>query len=355
MVTNTNTSSDAPAAFDVLIGYAGRMHQRRDTESRTGAPETTDVAPVRPSGRNDLIDALKFFAIALVILTHVLRLRGEFVHLSPGLLRVIVSFNLPLFTVLSGWVLAGREGTHPVRFLRGKAMGLLVPYFAWIAVEMPLRHVVPSGYAARLYHALLDPMSGMQMWYLWALFWMFAVFTAGRLVSRSDWWTATLAVAVGCVALFIPGGASGVDRVVWLYPYLVVGYLAARHRVRLRRFDRVATAGSVAAFAVLSAYPTRLLPLQFATGVAGTVAACGLFQLVPRGALAWPALAGRRSLGIYGSQMVVLPFLIVGLGWPGAIASWAIVLGVSSALAFALDRLVWTRAVFLGQWPRRKR
>jgi len=332
------------------------MLQPDHTTGPSQAPAiTTGGAGSRPSGRNDLIDALKFFAIALVILTHVLRLRGEFIHLSPGLLRVIVSFNLPLFTFLSGWVLAGREGTHPVRFLRGKAMALLVPYFAWIAVEMPLRHVQPSGYLARLYHAALDPMAGMQMWYLWALFVMFVVFTLSRIVSRSEWWTAAVALAVGSIALFIPGGASGIDRVTWLYPYLILGYLCSIHRPALRRFDRLATAVALVAFAALSAAPSALLPFKFATGVAGTVAACGLFGLLPRTALAWPAKAGRLSLGIYGWQMVVFPFLIVGLGWPGAVSSWFIVLAVATGLSFVLNRFVPTRAVFLGQWPRKSR
>ena len=332
------------------------MYTHADAPHETTAlSEGSSGAATPRRARNDLIDALKFFAIALVILTHVLRLRGEFVHLSPGLVNAIVLFNLPLFTFLSGWVLFGREGSHPVRFLRGKALGLLVPYFAWISIEMPLRHVVPSGYLARLVHALLDPMAGMQMWYLWALFCMFGVFTLARLVSQADWWTASVGAAVGCIALFIPGGASGLDRITWLYPYLVFGYLAARHRGRLRRYDTFVAIAAVIVFAVLGLHPSRFLPLQFAAGVAGTVASCALFALVPRDALSLPAAFGRRSLGIYGSQMVVLPFLIVGLGWPGAIATWIVVLGASTAIALVLDRFTPTRAVFLGQWPRKLR
>ena len=317
---------------------------------------TAGVTPAgAPSGRNDVIDALKYFAIALVVLTHVLRLRREFIDLSPDLLRTIVSFNLPLFTFLSGWVLVGREGHHPLRFMRNKALGLLVPYLAWIAVEMPLRHVPPSGYLARLWHALLNPMHGMQMWFLWALFWMFAVFTLGRQISRSDWWTVLLAIAVGAVALFIPGGANGLNRITWLYPYLALGYLIAKHRAKLRRFDAPATAVGALLFAVLSATANRWLPAQFAAGVAGAVACCGLFRFLPAAVSRTLAPLGRRTLGIYGWQMVVFPFLVVGQGWWGAVASWAIVLGVSTLLAFLLERFAFTRAVFLGQWPRKFR
>ncbi len=320
-----------------------------------GEPPLAATTPAAAGQRNDVVDALKYFAIALVVFTHVLRLRREFITLSPDLLRVIVSFNMPLFTFLSGWVLAGREGKRPLVFMKNKALGLLVPYVAWIAVEMPLRHVPPSGYLARLGNALLNPMYGMQMWFLWALFWMFAVFTLGRVVSRSDWWTAGLALAVGSIAFFLPGGANGLDRVTWLYPYLILGYLASKHRLALSRFDAPVTALAMLAFGALSFVKTRLLPLQFATGVAGTVSASGIFRFMPPAIPRALAPLGRRTLGVYGWQMVVFPFLIVGQGWGGAIASWAIVLTVSTVLALVLDRFTITRAVFLGQWPRRAR
>jgi len=350
-MANTGQRDLEAGASTRRFRYAVRM----DSMDTSASVEPTIEPPTQAasSGRSDVVDALKYFAIALVILTHVLRLRAEFIHLSPGLLRTIVSFNLPLFTFLSGWVLWGREGKSPVRFMRGKVLGLLVPYFAWIAVEMPLRHVQPPGYLARLWEAALTPMAGMQMWFLWALFWVFAVFTAGRLISRSDLWTAALALGVGSIALFIPGGANGLNRVVWLYPYLALGYLAAKHRTSLRRFDVPATGVATLAFAVLSLVGARTLPAQFAAGVAGTVAACGIFRLMPAGPPRSIAPLGRRTLGVYGAQMVVFPFLIVGQGWPGALASWAIVLAVSTAAAFALDRFTVTRAVFLGQWPRK--
>ena len=338
-------------ADTVQFRYASRMDSLVDTaDSADPAPPPSAGA----TGRNDVIDALKYFAIALVILTHVLRLRAEFIELSPELLRTIVSFNLPLFTFLSGWVLWGREGKSPVRFMRGKVLGLLVPYFAWIAVEMPLRHVRPSGYLARLWEAALTPMAGMQMWFLWALFCMFAVFTVGRLVSRSDWWTAALALGVGSIALFIPGGANGLNRVVWLYPYLALGYLIARHRASAapvrRAGDRCRSHGvrgperdwerARCRCSSPPGSPARLPPAA-SSGSCRPTATRALAPL------------GRRTLGVYGAQMVVFRFLIVGQGWPGALASWAIVLAASTAVAFALERFAVTRAVFLGQWPRK--
>ena len=320
------------------------------------ALSTSRAAGRSRTGRNDVIDALKYFAIALVILTHVLRLRAEFIDLSPALLRTIVSFNLPLFTFLSGWVLYGREGQSPGRFMRGKALGLLVPYFAWIAVEMPLRHVVPSGYLARLWHAALDPMAGMQMWFLWALFWMFAVFTVGRLVSRSDWWTAAIGVAVGSIALLIPGAPAALNRIAWLYPYLVLGYLVSKHRASLRRFDVPATAAAAVGVrcaqrdgCARGAGPVRSgsrghgrrvrnLPLP-----AGAPYACA--------GAARSAHARRLRCADGG---VPVPHRGAGL----ARRAWRRGRSCSRPPRHwpsLLDRFAVTRAVFLGQWPRKAR
>ena len=143
---------------------------------------------------------------------------------------------------------------------------------------------------------------------------------------------------MGCVALFIPGGANGLNRIAWLYPYLVLGYLVSKRRAQLRRFDGPVTVVSALAFGALSAANARILPAQFATGTAGAVAACGIFRFLPAAASRVLAPLGRRTLGIYGAQMVVFPFLVVGQGWAGAFASWAIVLAVSTAVALLLDR-----------------
>ena len=63
---------------------------------------------------------------------------------------------------------------------------------------------------------------------------------------------------------------------------------------------------------------------------------------------------GQRTLGVYGWQMVVLPFLIVGswLAW-ATLTSWALVSVAALLLTLVLEQTAFTRAVFFGRWPRR--
>ena len=313
-------------------------------------------ARAEPAGdeRDLKVDALKCLAILLVIATHILSLRREFQHVAPWLVSGMVAFNMPLFAGLSGWVLAGREGSHPGRFLWRKVLTLYVPYFAWIAIEAPLRKVSLAAMPARLFEALVDPHAGMQMWFLAVLFWMFVVFTLARLVSRSDVWIGAVAVAVGAVGILPRITVLGLDKVAWLYPFFILGYLLARSRSDYRKLIGILWV-IVALIAALGVLGHAALAGAYIAALALSAVVIGIYAILPRRLLTSQAWLGRRTLGVYGAQMVVLPFLIVGAGWAGALASWALVAIAATLAAFGLERVPVARALFLARWPRGRR
>ena len=264
----------------------------------------------------------------------------------------MLSFDMPLFTFLSGYVLFGREGLSPMQFMRRKVFGLLVPYLAWVAVVMPLRHVPPSGWLSRLGQALVNPHAGYQMWYLWVLFVVFGIFTLARLVSTSDVWLGALGIGVGALLFLPPTTAFGADKLLWLFPFFVLGYLCGGHRESLRRHYAWLAGAGVLAFAALTALQSGGVLPHFATGVGGIATVWALYRLLPSRAISAQAWAGRKTLGIYGGQMMVLSFVIVGSGWLGMVASEVTVVVSATLLAWLLSAWVVTRAAFLGQWPK---
>lgn len=326
--------------------------------ARTGRPSTagggkrweTSVGSASPRADRSLsVDALKCMAMVMVVLTHVLNLRSEFAGVAPGLVRSMVAFNMPLFTFLSGWVLFGREGSDLPGFLRRKALGLIVPYVAWISIELPLRDVPPAGWLPRIGQALIDPHAGMQMWFLWVLFWLFALFAAVRLVSRAELLLGSVAVASLAVSSTV-GPAFGLDKITWLFPFLVLGYLASSRRASWRRLDPVLAVAGTGGFLALTALGGEGLPYAFAGAVAGIASVSGLYRLAPAGVLRPQAWIGRRTLGLYGWQMVLLPFLVIGSGSMGALVTLAVVVAASSALTLVLEWTPVTAALFLGTW-----
>jgi len=264
----------------------------------------------------------------------------------------MLSFDMPLLTFLSGYVLPGREGAKPFAFLRGKALVLLVPYFAWVTVEMLQRRTPPALWATRLFNAAIQPHLGYQMWYLWVLFALFVVFTLARLVSKSDIWLGALALAMAATLFLAAPTVAGIDKIVWLFPFFVLGYLCGKHRAVLRRYDLVWAMAGVAGFAALTWLRLPGVVPAFATAIAGISACWALYRLLPKPLISAQAWVGRKTLGIYGGQMVLLPYLVVGAGWPGVIASEALVMAGATLLAWVLGFTAFTRAAFLGQWPK---
>lgn len=317
--------------------------------------------------RDIRVDALRGLAIAMVVATHILRLRAEFRDVAPYLVWVMVAFNMPLFAFLSGWVLSGREGGDPLRFVGKKALALIVPYLAWVAVELPLRNVAVADIPARLVAALANPHAGLQMWFLLVLFWMFVIFTLARAVSRSSVWTAAVGAGLGLLLLLPLPQTMGIDKIAWLYPFFILGYLVSRHRQVLGGRRGLALMVGGAVLCGVGAFVLTGVPLRFDVALLG-MAVCGIIYVsLPRRALMPQAWLGQRSMGVYGGQMVLLPFLIVGAGWgpelrlpyltvgagwAGAIASWALVLGAVALLTWGLERVGPLKWVFLGQWPK---
>lgn len=304
--------------------------------------------------RNELVDALKFFAVALVPLQHLLNLRSEFSHL-PGARRAVefmVSFDMPLFVFLSGFVLFGREGSDPRVFLKRRALSLLLPYFAWVSVEMLRLQVPVARWPETLGWAAIQPHRSYQMWFLWVLFALFVIFALTRMVSRADMALVVVAV-VAEAGRFLPTiKTAGLDKIFLLMPYLVLGYLVAKHREAIRRHERVVALAGVAVFVGLSVFPYPTVLGQLVTAIAGITAAWALYRLLPERWIVLQARLGRRSLGIYASQMVTMPYVLVGTGWLGVALSQVTTMVSSVLLARVLELTTFTRAVFLGQPPK---
>jgi hypothetical protein len=146
----------------------------------------------------------------------------------------------------------------------------------------------------------------------------------------------------------------GADKIVWLFPFFVLGYLCGKHREALRTFDLAWAIGGTAAFAALTWLRPPGVVAQFATAIAGISACWALYRLLPKRLISAQGWVGRKTLGIYGGQMVLLPYLIVGSGWLGVAVSEALILSGTTALASLLERSSFTRAAFLGQWPKRQ-
>lgn len=122
--------------------------------------------------RIDYIDAVKCFAITLVVLGHVIQnvlFRDTYESLYPW--RFIYSFHMPLFMMVSGYF------AHNYLTIRKDCFRLLVPYVMWaVVLAIQYRSVT------YLWNVVLYPDNGL--WFLWVLFFVKAIYASAFVLER---------------------------------------------------------------------------------------------------------------------------------------------------------------------------
>lgn len=182
-----------------------------------------------PTKRIFYIDALKAFAIVLVVMGHTHEL-WEVEGRESFYLPILSIFHMPLFMALSGYV------TNVEKFQLGKRAKMLIPFFvfgfAWTAYnQLPFlgffEHEAKYGY-----------------WFLYVLFMFFAFLALIRATKRN------LYVGMGVVQIClmglhfilhrtIPGTTLSTDHMFQLWPFFCLGILLRRGMLD-KIFDRKA-------------------------------------------------------------------------------------------------------------------
>ncbi|MGK9148876.1 acyltransferase [Plantibacter flavus] len=313
-----------------------REHRARRAQSASGTPA------VRPGVHLDWIDALRGFAMVLLLLLHAIG-APEFKVGVPApewldpLNVFFAPFRMPTLMFVSGMVLAHSLSKPPGVYLLRKAQNLIWPYAIWTAI---LLNTAGWDYFAQ--HYLFHPSTWVAPGYLWYLWYLICYSLIALALKRVPAWLIVLGCFVATI-VFQPGDQLET------YAYYATFFFAGNAFNRasgtlfpvLRKnivFVPLAAIGIGFGLAVVTvnaglAYETLLMPAN----LAGILAAIVFLE---RHA-SWRALAplrwiGRNSIVYYTTH-------------------WPIMLG-SSVLLFALGLDSWLTigalvAVFLIATP----
>jgi fucose 4-O-acetylase-like acetyltransferase len=329
-------------------------------------------------------------AIAALVLSHTLAIAAQTPQVA-GLNGFVVSWNMPLFFFVAGWVMALQAPRRVVQTAERRARSLLVPYLAWILVLWAIGYPWSGGRGGvgGWFQILLAP---KEMWFLYCLFLATVLFTAVRAVGRRPAVVLAsvilLALAVTAASERVQTGLLTLTNLGWLLPFLAVGYYGCRFSQRSPRvptplkFALAALALVLLSFAfgtdILRLTMLRVWPLPLGAGrgvaaqlvghaVRYALAAAGIatvwyfVHLVPARAAQGMAGLGTATLGIYALNSATLTVLRLwfptwsvaagrALTIPVAILMALIVLGVLWLITLLLGRNVVTRRVLLGRW-----
>jgi hypothetical protein len=119
--------------------------------------------------RDYSLDAIKAFAIYLVVLGHIIQ--ATVINFDENyIFKLIYSFHMPLFIFISGYV-SYHEGGVYSGFLKRRFISLMVPFFVWLTFSTLLNYSMRNeDILSSLQKGILYPDNGL--WYLWVLFFM---------------------------------------------------------------------------------------------------------------------------------------------------------------------------------------
>ncbi|HKI80870.1 MAG TPA: acyltransferase family protein [Pseudodesulfovibrio sp.] len=240
------------------------------------------------NGDRDLsIDIAKAFGITLVVIGH---------SYSPfPLEKIIYSFHMPLFFIVSGLLYKSRG---IVRTMRNKWYGLAAPYLLALLVTLPVLWVIGRGDAFNA-HLIIDTLGAKNeeliwnspMWFLPSLFSTFLFFVLIEAVTRNIRIAAVAGMVLGLLGSYLVPSIRGLlffglDTAVPALFFFSLGVLASNSegpRAASPKWNLTAFALCFAAWAAarfLGGHPYfvmakfRIAPYMFffATGVAGSFA-----------------------------------------------------------------------------------
>lgn len=184
--------------------------------------------------REPLPDLLRGFAIILVVMGHCIQegsgetYRAEMLYFGDRLYQLIYSFHMPLFMMISGylgWNGMKRAGTKSGRagLLKRRAASLLVPVFAWTALDY-IRILAVNALQGKpqpealvfvyFYNALNN------LWFLWAVWWCFLAVYVMHFFFRDN----LIVYVLGFLGLFLIPDGLGLGAYKYMLPYYLFGY-----------------------------------------------------------------------------------------------------------------------------------
>ena len=173
------------------------------------------------------IDALKGIAILLVVVGHSIQVNISYFD-NNVVFRIIYSFHMPLFMLLSGYVIFGHVHSPLSGWLIDKFKRLVIPFLSWAIVSKFLYYNSDSftQYFLKLYHS-----PDIGLWFLWALFINYCILVTVSLSGESYKVVKLLLTTIILYSIHID--ILAFSSVKWLFPFFVIGYILSETKNKL--------------------------------------------------------------------------------------------------------------------------
>lgn len=187
--------------------------------------------------RNCYIDALKGFAITLVIWGHSMQLMGVIPYpMDNHLWKAIYMFHMPLFFFLSGFVSVNAIARNFKELFKGRCRTLLLPLCIWsvvlylIRLGIGMKTISTESVKSIIASTVFGVIYGY--WFVWVL--LYSIFTANIMYRLNRHKTAILILSVLLVWLVPENIIPYFNHFKHMYPFFISGYVFAVNRDKFK-------------------------------------------------------------------------------------------------------------------------
>ena len=177
--------------------------------------------------RNAKIDELRGFAITLVVLGHCIQYGSGYDYLlsesywDNWIFRVIYSFHMPLFALVSGYLIYGQlqRQLSFLRYIVKQLKSLVLPIFCWTLLSFLATSVLGRPIGVQLLTNFLGRFF-TNLWFLWAVFYASIFLAIVHYLFKDNYIPVIIALPL---LLLIPNDWN-LSVYVWTAPFFFIGY-----------------------------------------------------------------------------------------------------------------------------------
>lgn len=269
------------------------------------------------------LDALKGILIILVVLGHVIQFTNpNYQH--DFLFRFIYSFHMPLFFAISGYLMY--KGKFEIQLFRKSIFQLLLPFITW-AFLLPIAYDgnIDWKYTFRI---LLYPDNGL--WFLYNLFIYRVLFAFSEKWSihlyRQEIFILLIFFVLSALMLLLHT-LLNMTQLCWFFPFFAIGFYVHKYEAYLGQYMKwLMWCFGIVYVVTVPFWMMREPPLfykwldlgilfsylyRYGVEIAGTCFFLLLGKRILNQPINWLNELGRRTLGIYAFQFIVIHYMIM--------------------------------------------
>lgn len=189
--------------------------------------------------RKNAIDVLKGFAIVCVVLGHAIQLyngtlyREEKIFYANNLYKVIYSFHMPLFMLISGYLFSmSLERNNNFKKILNREISYFIPILTFAIVKTFINTPF-NGYFSFLLIKNLFYWIFHTLWFLWALIYATVSVWLFEKITKKYWKIITLFAAL--ILIFITPDVLMSNVFKFTVPFFLVGYYVKKLHLNLSK------------------------------------------------------------------------------------------------------------------------